>query len=201
MATKALERLMFAQGDLCFFCAKRLPRDEASVEHLVPSSRAGTNSDDNCVACCKSLNSLFGSMSLKEKIKVVLNQEGNFRCPNGHSDESISLETPEEIEATGSRSPTGFSTAPEKEPVQTVSKPAAAAPKKSKSAPAPKSPLAEVIEHLKGLKKAKPGKVKTLTSTIKALLKREDQHVEQVIDELKAKRKVIVIGNKVTYKL
>ena len=74
---------MFAQGGLCFFCNAQLPKDEASVEHLVPTTRGGSNSDDNCVACCKSMNALLGSMSLKEKIKVVLNQKGHFKCPNG----------------------------------------------------------------------------------------------------------------------
>ncbi len=83
MATKPLDRLVFAQGGLCFFCNMPLPKSEASVEHLVPSSRAGSNSDDNCVACCKTINALFGSMSLKEKIRVVLNQNGKFICPNG----------------------------------------------------------------------------------------------------------------------
>lgn len=79
---KTLDRLMFAQGNLCFFCGQTLPKSEASVEHLVPSSRAGSNSDDNCVACCKTINHLLGSMSLKEKIKVVLNQKSVFKCPS-----------------------------------------------------------------------------------------------------------------------
>lgn len=83
MPTKPLDRLMFAQGGLCFFCNTQLPKAEASVEHLVPTTRAGSNSDDNCVACCKSINALLGSMSLKEKIKVVLNQKGHFKCPYG----------------------------------------------------------------------------------------------------------------------
>jgi len=38
--------------------------------------------DENCVACCKAVNALLGSMSLKEKIQVVLNQQGQFKCPN-----------------------------------------------------------------------------------------------------------------------
>lgn len=83
MSTKPLERLIFAQGGLCFFCKKPLSNSDASVEHLVASANGGSNRDDNCVACCKSLNSLLGSMSLKEKIQVVLNQQGHFKCPNG----------------------------------------------------------------------------------------------------------------------
>lgn len=83
MPTKPLDRLMFAQGGICFFCKKPLPKSEASVEHLVASANGGSNSDENCVACCKAVNALLGSMSLKEKIQVVLNQKGQFKCPNG----------------------------------------------------------------------------------------------------------------------
>lgn len=83
MPTKPIERLIFAQGGLCFFCKKPLSNADASVEHLVASANGGGNRDDNCVACCKSLNALLGSMSLKEKIQVVLNQKGQFKCPNG----------------------------------------------------------------------------------------------------------------------
>ena len=83
MPNGALRRLLFAQGGLCYFCKEPLPQSEASVEHLVASSRGGSDSDENCVACCKSLNSLLGCMTLKEKIQVFLNQKGQFECPNG----------------------------------------------------------------------------------------------------------------------
>jgi hypothetical protein len=73
---------MFAQGGLCFFCRNPLAKADASVEHLVASANGGRNDDDNCVVCCKAMNALLGSMSLKEKIQVVLNQKGQFRCPN-----------------------------------------------------------------------------------------------------------------------
>jgi hypothetical protein len=84
MPTKPLDRLMFAQGDLCFFCKHPLPKAEASVEHLVAKARDGSSKDENCVACCKAMNALLGSMSLKEKFQVVLNQKGTFICPNGN---------------------------------------------------------------------------------------------------------------------
>jgi len=73
---------MFVQGSLCFFCKQPLSKADASVEHLLASANAGSNHDDNCVACCKSFNALLGSMSLKEKFQVVLNQKGQFKCPN-----------------------------------------------------------------------------------------------------------------------
>ena len=83
MQNAALTRLLFAQGRLCFFCKEPLPETEASVEHLVAKANGGGDQDENCVACCKSLNALLGSMSLKEKIQVVLNQTRPFECPNG----------------------------------------------------------------------------------------------------------------------
>ena len=81
MPTKPIERLMFAQGGQCFFCRKPLQKAEASVEHLVALTHGGNDNDENCVACCTALNSLFGRMSLKEKLQVVLNQKGEFKCP------------------------------------------------------------------------------------------------------------------------
>jgi hypothetical protein len=78
---KQLERLMYLQGGDCFFCGKPIPDGEASVEHLVATANGGQKSDDNCVACCKSLNTLLGSRTIKEKLQIVLNQKGPFRCP------------------------------------------------------------------------------------------------------------------------
>ncbi len=82
MATTPLERLLFLQGGLCFFCGEPLPKADASVEHLQALASGGTNHDDNCVACCKAVNRVLGSRPLKAKIQVVLNQKGAFRCPN-----------------------------------------------------------------------------------------------------------------------
>lgn len=83
MDIRPLTRLLFIQGGLCFFCQKPLPATDASVEHLVAKSNGGSKQDENCVVCCKSLNAMLGSMPLKEKIRVVLNQKGQFECPNG----------------------------------------------------------------------------------------------------------------------
>lgn len=80
---KQLERLTFLQGGLCFFCRQPLPAGDASVEHLLASANGGTNREENCVACCKALNALFGDKFLKEKLQIVLNQRGQFKCPKG----------------------------------------------------------------------------------------------------------------------
>jgi hypothetical protein len=83
MPNKPLTRLLSAQRGLCFFCRNPLPLTDASVEHLVASSKGGSDCDENCVVCCKSLNGLLGNRSVKEKMKIVLKQKGQFECPNG----------------------------------------------------------------------------------------------------------------------
>lgn len=95
MPTNPLDRLMWAQGNRCFFCDKPLPRDDASVEHLWAKANGGTNSDENCVACCKAVNALFGSMSLKEKFQVVLKQRGDFACPSSPAPAHATAKAPQ----------------------------------------------------------------------------------------------------------
>jgi hypothetical protein len=95
MPTKPIERLLFAQGGLCFFCQRQLAPADASVEHLVATANGGRNGDENIVACCKALNSLFGRISLKEKLRVILNQKGAFKCPNGSRKRKAPAELPE----------------------------------------------------------------------------------------------------------
>ena len=177
MPTKPIERLMFAQGGLCFFCGVLLHKTEASVEHLVPSSRAGSNSDDNCVACCKAVNGLLGSMSLKEKIRVVLNQNGKFVCPNGTAPTTAS--TPK---------------------VQ-------AAPKPDAAPSTPKvDNYFVVLADLKKRGASRPRKVETLKNTIRAAVKAAkgsltDAQLETLFKHLQTNGKVVVDGTKASYSL
>lgn len=178
--TTHLDRLLFAQGGQCFFCRKPLPKAEASVEHLLASANGGTNDDGNCVACCKALNHLLGSKSIKEKMQIVLNQRGNFQCPGNTCAQPATLPS---------------------------STPAVIVPK---AAPGPTNGNASSIDFvLADLKKrgaSRPRKVTTLTSTIKALLKQHhkpnaDAEVANLIAELQKRSKVIVTDTKVSYKL
>jgi len=78
---KQLDRLLLFQGNRCFFCDEPIPQGEASVEHLVATTNGGNNHDDNCVACCKALNSAFGNRPYKEKLRAILSHRGQFTCP------------------------------------------------------------------------------------------------------------------------
>jgi len=164
---------MFAQGGACFFCKKVLSQSEASVEHLVASANGGANSDDNCVACCKALNALFGSMSLKQKIGVVLNQKGQFKCPN----KTIAGKT-------------GVSVA--------VIRPALPQPSQSMA-----EKLTRIINDLHARGVAKPRTLTKLSSTISALFQKQlsEQEVSALLERLQTKGVVRVIGTKVSYEL
>lgn len=173
MPTKPLDRLMFAQGGLCFFCKKPLSQSEASVEHLVATANGGRNHDDNCVVCCKALNALLGSMSLKEKIQVVLNQRGDFKCPDAK--------------------------VPHKPAKATAASHAAV----SRVSISVGEKLALIVADLHKRGSAKPRTVKTLSSTIRSLFQKHlpDTEVTSLIDKLCAQGVVIVSGTKVSYEL
>lgn len=180
--TTHLDRLLFAQGGQCFFCRKQLPKAEASVEHLVASAHGGSNDDGNCVACCKTLNHMLGSKSIREKMQIVLNQRGNFQCPG-----SVCIQP---------AVPPGLT------PIATAALAKATLPASNGSA----LPIDLVLADLKKRGASRPRKVSTLTSTIKALLKQHqkpnsDVEISNLIAELQKRGRVIVTDSKVGYKL
>ncbi len=184
MPTKPLDRLMFVQGELCFFCRQPLLKAEASVEHLFASTNGGSNNDENCVACCKSVNALLGSMSLKEKFQVVLNQNGKFKCPNSSDSTKAAIPSKAPPTATPQATP---KTLP-KVPLVSLAK---------------DDRLASVVANLKQRGNSKPRTLKTLTSTIASLYPKGVPKAElnSLLQQLQSTGKVIVKENKVTYSL
>lgn len=177
MPTKSIDRLLFVQGGQCFFCNRVLDKADASVEHLLASSRGGANADDNCVACCKSINALFGSMSLKEKFQVLLKQRGRFECPN---------------DSPSAAGPLVQTPAVKKIPP---------AKKANVKAVADANRLDAVVAYLQNLKKAKPAKMTTLESTIRAQLNLDEKTTSALIKQLMERGKVKVNGTKIEYKI
>lgn len=195
MPTRPLDRLLFVQGGLCFFCKQPLPRDDASVEHLQAVTNGGTNGDDNCVACCKAVNALLGSMSIKQKFEVVLNQKGHFRCPN--------MPVPQVPKPVVTPAPP---TEPGVQPPVAARAPSASAaqPKTAKViASKPVNRFALVTENLKTRGNSRPRTLKTLTSSIAALFPKgiSQKEVESIVRHLQATGKVKIEGAKLVYKL
>ena len=88
---KQLERLLFLQGNVCFFCHERIPKSEESIEHLSARANGGQKADENCVVCCKSVNAALGSLSVKEKLRAILSQRSGFTCPRHLPGEQLPL--------------------------------------------------------------------------------------------------------------
>lgn len=193
MPTKPLDRLLFVQGGLCFFCRQPLPRDDASVEHLQAIANGGANGDDNCVACCKTVNALLGSMSIKQKFEVVLNQKGQFRCPN----EPV-RPAPEPV-VTPAPSPQVLPPVAANAPSATSAPPEAAKVVASKTV----NRFALVTENLKTRGNSRPRTLKTLTSSIAALFPKgiSQKEVESIVRHLQTTGKVKVEGTKIVYRL
>jgi hypothetical protein len=182
--TAQLDRLLFTQGGLCFFCRRLLPKVDASVEHLVASANGGTNDEGNCVACCKTLNHLLGAKSIREKMQIVLNQRGNFQCPAVLAQASCPLPT--------ASAPLTNAVTPKPTPQTTAN--------------TTQTAFDLVVSDLKKRGASRPRKVATLSSTIKALLKSQqrghsDGDVDAVIKELQRRGQLMVEETKVAYKL
>ena len=181
--TAQLDRLLFTQGGLCFFCRRLLPKADASVEHLVASANGGTNDEGNCVACCKTLNHLLGAKSIREKMQIVLNQRGKFQCPAVLAQAWCPA-------LIASASPAN-AVSPKPSPPQA-------------SASTTQTAFDLVVSDLKKRGAARPRKV--ATCTIKALLKNQqrahsDADVGGVIKELQRRGMLVVEETKVAYKL
>jgi CRISPR/Cas system Type II protein with McrA/HNH and RuvC-like nuclease domain len=82
MAPSHLPKLIQKQGGKCFYCGvgmwvgsvgkkKHLAPLLATVDHVVPASRGGTNMIDNLVAACRACNSYKGDLLLGEWLDAV----------------------------------------------------------------------------------------------------------------------------------
>jgi len=58
--------LIKRDGSNCQFCKKHLIGFEITIDHIVPRSKGGKSTFDNCVVACKPCNSRKGSKSLSE---------------------------------------------------------------------------------------------------------------------------------------
>lgn len=149
-----------------------LARENASVEHLLAVSRQGGNEDDNCVACCKTVNQYLGSLTLKQKIEVILNQQGKFICP---------------ADQTAVKQPLPS--------VVNVSPPII----KQMAADVAQH-YENVLTHLKGMGKSKPKTLKTLTNRLRSSSTPEPL-IAVLLEHLQQEGVISLQGNQVEYHL
>jgi len=202
--TKPIERLLFAQGGQCFFCEKSLPRGEASVEHIVAVTHGGKDNDENCVACCKSLNSLFGRMSLKEKLQILLRQKGDFVCPAGIGGE-VDRPVPPVKKSASAKNAVGKKAAAKKVAAKKAASKAAPAKKVAKPKARTKADkVALIVAALQKRGDAKPSTLEKLENTIRTQmlqLGEPENEAPALLGELAALSYITATDNKVTYAL
>lgn len=128
------------------------------------------------MVCCNSLNAILGSMSLKDKFQIVLNQRGNFKCPNVAGTAAIV--------ATAKCAPL---------PVAAFKAPAIAKPDN----------FALAVANLTQRGNARPKTLKALTTTIASIFANGLKQIElaALIQRLQTTGKVIVDDGKVSYAL
>ncbi len=204
MPTKPIERLLFAQGGQCFFCEQNLPRGEASVEHIVAVTHGGKDNDENCVACCKALNNLFGRMSLKEKLQILLRQKGNFICPAGiggtAEKQALPVKKAAPAKKVAAKKAVAKKVAAKKSAVKTAPAKKAAKPKARTKA----EKISLIVTALQKRGDAKPSTLEKLENTIRtqmAQLGEPENEAAALLQELIAHSYVTATENKVTYAL
>ena len=69
----ARQKPKFCRSDLflrdngtCQYCEKKLSKESATIDHIVPRSKGGSTTWENCVICCSDCNTKKGNKSLCE---------------------------------------------------------------------------------------------------------------------------------------
>ena len=65
-----IKTLRKRDGDLCFFCNKKVGQENESVEHLIAITHGGTNHISNLLLAHRTCNANAGHLSAMEKIKI-----------------------------------------------------------------------------------------------------------------------------------
>lgn len=60
------QRIMANYDWRCAYCGSGLPEHDAALDHIIPKSKGGTNSEANLIPACRSCNSSKKDMSLED---------------------------------------------------------------------------------------------------------------------------------------
>ena len=68
------ENVIWRDDHTCQYCGKEFPFVELTLDHVIPSSRGGTNEWDNLVASCKKCNQRKGNRTPQESHMFPINK-------------------------------------------------------------------------------------------------------------------------------
>ena len=58
---------LFNRG-ICHYCGKKFPREELTLDHIVPVARGGRSTRGNLVVCCRKCNQSKGMLTPAEQL-------------------------------------------------------------------------------------------------------------------------------------
>ena len=58
---------LFNRG-ICHYCGKKFPREELTLDHIVPVARGGRSTRGNLVVCCRKCNQEKGMLTPAEQL-------------------------------------------------------------------------------------------------------------------------------------
>lgn len=70
ITSKRLRRVLEQQDYRCFFTGRKLSPDVASVDHMLPISRGGTNTIDNVCVVHADVNRAKGTLTVSEFVEL-----------------------------------------------------------------------------------------------------------------------------------
>lgn len=60
---------------VCYICGRKRFRRDATVDHVIPKVKGGTDDLDNLKCCCKICNTLKGQFTYSKELKAVIMRE------------------------------------------------------------------------------------------------------------------------------
>lgn len=71
-------RILARDGYRCVYCARSLPAEELTVDHVEPRMRGGDHSEGNLVTCCRACNVAKGGAPAWAYLARRPEQRANF---------------------------------------------------------------------------------------------------------------------------
>lgn len=68
--TPVVQQLMHRDGDLCFYCAKKMEGDDVTIEHLLAKSKDGPNRMENLALAHFKCNVIAANKSVVDKVEL-----------------------------------------------------------------------------------------------------------------------------------
>lgn len=78
---RELKQKLMRRGSTCYWCGKVLEWSTATIEHMIPLSRGGSNHISNCRLACKKCNEERGDKTAFDLLEEEMRASNERRDP------------------------------------------------------------------------------------------------------------------------